>query len=168
MWSWSVASRRSTEIFSALLAVLEGHTSLVGRLGLHDDILVSASADGSICVWSLQDYTLTWKLPDHGAGAITGLHYSHPWIHGGHTNGTVRVWDAKTGELVREIDSKRGTRDALWVVALQEDQLIVALMRARKTIIEVGYRNYFRNSRTSSGLVGLFTFNLAHASDDVN
>jgi len=82
-------------------AKLEGHTSTVSCLAVHDEhkLLYSGSTDGTVRVWTWETGTFEEKIPGGipAGGAIECLILQHPWLFAGLAAtmpqpGAVRVW----------------------------------------------------------------------------
>lgn len=99
-----------------------GHTALVGLLGLSTRHLVSAAADQSLRVWSLETGDRQHVLVGH-INAITSFqHDNHKVISG--SDGGIKMWDIKTGKLMHNlIDNVSG----VWRVAFDERRCIAAV-----------------------------------------
>jgi F-box and WD-40 domain protein CDC4 len=117
---------------SKCLAVLQGHTSLVGQLQMREDILVTGGSDGSVRVWSLANYQAIHRLAAHD-NSVTSLQFDNTRIVSGGSDGRVKVWDVKNGTLVRELSSPA---EAVWRVVFEEKAVIMA-SRGGRTIMEV-------------------------------
>src|SRR5262249_22540233 len=68
----------------------------------HDGtLLVTASEDGTACVWKVPSGALLFSLSHESTVAEAHFSFDDRWIVTmceGHVNGTIRVWDAQTGE----------------------------------------------------------------------
>ena len=115
------------------LAVLQGHTSLVGQLQMRDDILVTGGSDGSVRVWSLADYQPIHRLAAHD-NSVTSLQFDNTRIVSGGSDGRVKVWDLKKGTLVRELSTPA---EAVWRVVFEEEKAVIMAARGGRTIMEV-------------------------------
>ena len=122
-----------TRAFSKCLAVLQGHTSLVGQLQMREDILVTGGSDGSVRVWSLANYQAIHRLAAHD-NSVTSLQFDNTRIVSGGSDGRVKVWDVKTGMLVRELSSPA---EAVWRVVFEEEKAVIMASRGGRTIMEV-------------------------------
>lgn len=118
---------------SRCLAVLQGHTSLVGQLQMRDDILVTGGSDGSVRVWSLTEYNAIHRLAAHD-NSVTSLQFDDTRIVSGGSDGRVKVWDLKKGTLVRELSKPA---DAVWRVVFEEEKAVLLASRNQKTVMEV-------------------------------
>ena len=126
-----VANRYSC--YRKCLAVLQGHTSLVGQLQMREDILVTGGSDGSVRVWSLADYQPIHRLAAHD-NSVTSLQFDNTRIVSGGSDGRVKVWDLKKGTLVRELSSPA---EAVWRVVFEEEKAVIMAARGGRTIMEV-------------------------------
>jgi F-box and WD-40 domain protein CDC4 len=118
---------------SKCLAVLQGHTSLVGQLQMREDILVTGGSDGSVRVWSLANYQAIHRLAAHD-NSVTSLQFDNTRIVSGGSDGRVKVWDVKNGTLVRELSSPA---EAVWRVVFEEEKAVIMASRGGRTIMEV-------------------------------
>jgi F-box and WD-40 domain protein CDC4 len=121
------------------LAVLQGHTSLVGQLQMRDDVLVTGGSDGSVRVWSLADYQAIHRLAAHD-NSVTSLQFDNTRIVSGGSDGRVKVWDLKRGTLVRELSQPA---EAVWRVVFEEEKAVIMASRGGRTIMEVSYSAVF-------------------------
>ncbi|TKA57028.1 hypothetical protein B0A49_09735 [Cryomyces minteri] len=115
------------------LAVLQGHTSLVGQLQLRNDTLVTGGSDGSVRVWSLRTYQAIHRLAAHD-NSVTSLQFDDARIVSGGSDGRVKVWDLKMGTLVRELSAPA---EAVWRVVFEEEKAVLLASRGGKTVMEV-------------------------------
>lgn len=115
------------------MAVLQGHTSLVGQLQMREDILVTGGSDGSVRVWSLADYQPIHRLAAHD-NSVTSLQFDNTRIVSGGSDGRVKVWDLKKGTLVRELSQPA---EAVWRVVFEEEKAVIMASRGGRTIMEV-------------------------------
>ena len=95
--------------------VLTQHESLIGLLSFSPSFLVSAAADGTLCVWNPGTGELYRQLSSESGfpAAITTFQHDEAKVVSG-SNGVVRLWDIRTGALVREFVT--GVQD-VWRVA---------------------------------------------------
>lgn len=118
---------------SACVAILQGHTSLVGQLQMRGNTLVTGGSDGSVRVWSLEKMAPIHRLAAHD-NSVTSLQFDDTRVVSGGSDGRVKVWDLKTGVLVRELTAPA---DAVWRVAFEEEKCVVMASRSNRTIMEV-------------------------------
>jgi F-box and WD-40 domain protein CDC4 len=82
------------------LALLQGHTSLVGQLQLTDSVLVTGGSDGRVIVFSLATLECLHRLCAHD-NSVTCLQFDDRFIVTGGNDGRVKLFDFKTGKLSR-------------------------------------------------------------------
>lgn len=141
---------------SECLAILQGHTSLVGQLQMRGDTLVTGGSDGSVRVWSLEKMCPIHRLAAHD-NSVTSLQFDDTRVVSGGSDGRVKIWDLKTGHLVRELIAQG---EAVWRVAFEDEKCVALALRQGRTVMEVsiwyspgkGYRRL-----TMIGLVLLAT-----------
>lgn len=126
---------RTNKMTSRNLAVLQGHTSLVGQLQMRGDVLVTGGSDGSVRVWSLTENQPIHRLAAHD-NSVTSLQFDDTRIVSGGSDGRVKVWDVKSGLLVRELSTPA---DAVWRVVFEEEKAVIMASRNQKTVMEVSY-----------------------------
>lgn len=120
-----------------LIRCLEGHTSLVGLLGLSEEYLVSAAADSTLGVWDKETGENLHKLKGHGGPITCFQHDCHRVVSG--SEKMLKLWDIKTGNFVRDMlnDIAGGT----WQVRFDSDRCIAAVQRSdddiQETFIEI-------------------------------
>ncbi|KAM3076913.1 hypothetical protein ACMFMG_003619 [Clarireedia jacksonii] len=115
------------------VAVLEGHTSLVGRIEFHGKTLISGGADGHVRLWSLETMELLHDLAAH-QGAVTSLQALDDCLITGGSDGCVKLWDFQTGQLIRQVGVS-GT--AVWKVAFGAGGKIITTVAREETLLEV-------------------------------
>jgi F-box and WD-40 domain protein CDC4 len=123
----------ANEVDSRCVAVLQGHTSLVGQLQMRNDILVTGGSDGSVRVWSLSEFQAIHRLAAHD-NSVTSLQFDDARIVSGGSDGRVKIWDLKKGTLVRELSQPA---DAVWRVVFEEEKAVLLANRNQKTVMEV-------------------------------
>jgi len=119
--------------FSECLAVLQGHTSLVGQLQMRGGTLVTGGSDGSVRVWSLERFCPIHRLAAHD-NSVTSLQFDDTRVVSGGSDGRVKVWDLKTGHLVRELITQG---EAVWRVAFEEEKCVAMALKNSRTVMEV-------------------------------
>lgn len=115
------------------LAILQGHTSLVGQLQMRGDTLVTGGSDGSVRVWSLERMCPIHRLAAHD-NSVTSLQFDDTRVVSGGSDGRVKIWDLKTGHLVRELIAQG---EAVWRVAFEEEKCVALALRHGRTVMEV-------------------------------
>uniref|UniRef100_A0A8C0GRY3 Uncharacterized protein n=1 Tax=Chelonoidis abingdonii TaxID=106734 RepID=A0A8C0GRY3_CHEAB len=103
------------------LHTLMGHQSLTSGMELRDNILVSGNADSTVKIWDiktgqcLQTLQGEWDRvgqgpalqrgcrPSKHQSAVTCLQFSSKFVVTSSDDGTVKLWDLKTGEFVRNL-----------------------------------------------------------------
>jgi F-box and WD-40 domain protein CDC4 len=100
---------------------------------MRSDVLVTGGSDGSVRVWSLENYQPIHRLAAHD-NSVTSLQFDETRIVSGGSDGRVKVWDLKKGTLVRELSSPA---EAVWRVVFEEEKAVIMASRAGKTVMEV-------------------------------
>lgn len=118
---------------SQCVAILQGHTSLVGQLQLRASTLVTGGSDGSVRVWSLQTNAPIHRLAAHD-NSVTSLQFDDSRIVSGGSDGRVKIWDTNTGQMVRELSQPA---EAVWRVAFESERCVVLASRGGRTVMEV-------------------------------
>jgi hypothetical protein len=67
-------------------------------------------------------------------GAVISLQFDHNRIISGGSDGTVRVWDLSTGELIRELGARS---DIVWRVHVSEPMAVTVRSSSNKLLLEV-------------------------------
>jgi hypothetical protein len=84
-------------------------------------------------VWSLTTYEPIHRLAAHD-NSVTSLQFDDSRIVSGGSDGRVKIWDLKTGVLVRELTQPA---EAVWRVAFEEERAVVLASRLGRTVMEV-------------------------------
>jgi F-box and WD-40 domain protein CDC4 len=105
----------------------------VGQLQLCGDAVVTGDSYGSVRVWSLLKMAPIHRIST-AENAVTSLQFDHNRIISGAVDGTVRVWDRSTGELVRELGDRS---DRVWRVHMSESMAVIVRSNSNKLMLEV-------------------------------
>lgn len=84
-------------------------------------------------VWSLESYSPIHRLAAHD-NSVTSLQFDENRIVCGGSDGRVKIWDVKTGQLIRELSQPD---EAVWRVAFEEERSVVLASRQGRTVMEV-------------------------------
>lgn len=115
------------------LLSLEGHTNLVGLLGLNSNSLISAAADSNIRIWDLSSGECKHVLEGH-QGPISCMAHDEQKIISG-SEGTLKLWSIRDGSLKKDLLT--GIQD-IWQVSTSERYLVAASKNiSRQTFINV-------------------------------
>ena len=92
-------------------ATLAGHTEAVQALLLHRGLMASASADATVRLWNTATHrhagtcSLPRTLPAEERTAIYALADSEGALWSAHWGGSINVWDAAAGALLRNLSA---------------------------------------------------------------
>lgn len=111
---------------------LQGHTSLVGLLGLSPSYLVSAAADSTLRVWDPESGELRHTLAAH-QGAITCFQHDEFKVLSG-SDGTLKMWDIREGTQVRDLLTGIA---GVWQVVFEGRWCVAASNRGDATMLDV-------------------------------
>jgi F-box and WD-40 domain protein CDC4 len=125
--------RDGTDVGSENVAVLKGHTGLVGHLIIVGDELISSSTDGTVRTWSLIDYVELRCIRAH-EGAITALACDGTRILSGSSDGSVKMWNFEKGELIQELVTGM---DAVWRGGFFGDKAVAVYSKQESSVMEV-------------------------------
>ncbi len=125
---WDTISRKS-------VAKLEGHKGAIESIavGKLEDVIVSGSADKTIGIWEIEKIPGTDEvrqkspvrlLREHTEEVVSvAISSDEQFIASGSRDGTLKIWDVRSGRVIRPIDPKAGEIDA---VAISPDGKLVA------------------------------------------
>lgn len=127
------------------IALLQGHTALVCQLQLTGSVLATGGSDGRVITFLLSKratgqttgsshhMSALRRIAAHDS-SVTALQLDEHWLVTGGNDGRVRLYDARTGEFVRDLTSPA---EAVWKVAHKFDKCVVMCKRAGKTVMEI-------------------------------
>ncbi len=111
---------------------LNGHTSLVGLLGLSPSYLVSAAADSTLRIWDPDTGELQHTLAAH-TGAITCFQHDEFKVLSG-SDGTLKMWNIRDGTVVRDLLTGI---TGVWQVVFEGRWCVAASNRNDTTVLDV-------------------------------
>jgi F-box and WD-40 domain protein CDC4 len=120
-------------IRSDCVALLQGHTSLVGNLQLTNNILASSGSDGRVIVFDMTTGECIHRICAHD-NSVTCIQFDDRYIVSGSNDGRVKLWNLQTGYFVRELTQPC---DAVWRIAFRDDRIVMICQRNKKMVIEV-------------------------------
>ena len=91
-----------TKVVITLLALLQGHTSTVRCLAMHDNNIVSGSCDGTLRVWDLTRGECVHTLVGHSA-SVRCVVYDGERAVSGASDYLVKIWDVETETCVHTL-----------------------------------------------------------------
>lgn len=129
------------------IALLQGHTSLVGQLQMDpiSNVLVTGGSDGRVIVFSLDTFECIHRLCAHD-NSVTCLQFDDRFIVTGGNDGRIKLWDFKTGHYIREL--AEGC-EAIWRVTFRDDKCVILYRREGRTVMDV---KTFRPTELELGL----------------
>ena len=74
--------------------------------------------------------------------SVTSLQFDDTRILSGGSDGRVKIWDLKTGQLVRELIAQG---EAVWRVAFEDEKCVALALRQGRTVMEVCCPRIFLN-----------------------
>lgn len=129
----SSSTNPCTKITGAMLT-LQGHTALVGLLGLSDKFLVSAAADGSLRGWDSNDYSRKFAYHHTNLSAITTFCMNDNLLVSG-SEGQFNVYNLRTGKLVHS--NLLRDADQIWSVKFNNRKLVAAVEKGGSSFVEI-------------------------------
>lgn len=72
--------------------------------------------------------------------SVTSLQFDDTRVVSGGSDGRVKIWDLKTGHLVRELLSQG---EAVWRVAFEDEKCVALALRQNRTVMEVRFQTRF-------------------------
>lgn len=136
------------------MLTLQGHTALVGLLGLSDKFLVSAAADGSLRGWDSNDYSRKFAYHHANLSAITTFYMNDNLLVSG-SEGQFNVYNLRTGKLI--YSDLLSDADQIWSVKFNNRKLVAAVEKDGKSFVEIldfgkDLRNYQRIDEDSTDI----------------
>ncbi|ENN81410.1 hypothetical protein D910_00642 [Dendroctonus ponderosae] len=125
------------------LHTLQGHTNRV--YSLQNNILVSGNADSTVKVWDIltgqclqtlsgkRDYVdaicMVEAGPSKHQSAVTCLQFNSRFVITSSDDGTVKLWDLRTGEFIRNLVTLEsgGSGGVVWRIRANETKLVCAV-----------------------------------------
>ena len=95
--------------------------------------LVSAGADGQLCIWSLEDNEKRFLVDHSGPVQCMAMDKIRSQVVSGSFDG-VKVWDLKSGEMVKLLCTGN---DTVWNVAMDDTHVVACLSRNNETVLEI-------------------------------
>lgn len=118
------------------LCILKGHISMVSHVRIQDDTLVTAGLDRKILQWSLQDYGLIHTIPEAHEFGVSSLDVKKGYILSGGSDGTVKLWQLKSTNLVGQVGTEA---QAVWAACFKpgEDESMVVALKQEDAFLDV-------------------------------
>lgn len=103
VWESGLADIEGKRFGAKKVAEIGGFGERVFRILIHGNMLLSPSADGRARVHEVGSRKLVRTLPDHGDWVLCVAHHAASGrLATGSHDGTVRLWDAKAGKLLKQ------------------------------------------------------------------
>ncbi|XP_014746172.1 PREDICTED: F-box/WD repeat-containing protein 7 isoform X1 [Sturnus vulgaris] len=118
---------------------LTGHQSLTSGMELKDNILVSGNADSTVKIWDIKTgqclqtlqemFLFTLTGPNKHQSAVTCLQFNKNFVITSSDDGTVKLWDLKTGEFIRNLVTLEsgGSGGVVWRIRASNTKLVCAV-----------------------------------------
>lgn len=129
-----------------------GHQSLTSGMELKNNILVSGNADSTVKVWDIitgqclqtlsgngkRDMTIIHTFlfdlplflgPYKHQSAVTCLQFNNRFVITSSDDGTVKLWDVRTGEFIRNLVAldSGGAGGVVWRIRANDTKLVCAV-----------------------------------------
>lgn len=125
-------SNPCTKVTGSVLT-LQGHTALVGLLGLSDKFLVSAAADGTLRGWDSDNYSRQFAYHHKDLSAITTFYVNDNILVSG-SEGQFNVYNLRSGKLIHS--DLLSDADQIWSVKFDNRRLVAAVERDGRSFVE--------------------------------
>ena len=104
----------------------------MGQIQLLPSVILTGDSNGSIRIWSTEDYSELRKIDAH-KNSVTGMQCKESRIVSGSSDGMVKLWDMESGELVKELT----TSDAVWKVGFLKEEILAVFSQSNRVTLGV-------------------------------
>ena len=128
---WSLAKR-------VAIATMDSHVSIVRGIRYSDSlkILVSASRDRTLTLWSTQDWRMIMVIPVFEAVEAVGFLGSNNLMYTGGESGRLRIWDCHSGrELTAEQEAENESDGFLHVLYNAKLKFLLAVTAGQSLVL---------------------------------
>ncbi|SCU78630.1 LADA_0A06590g1_1 [Lachancea dasiensis] len=115
------------------MLTLQGHTALVGLLGLSDKYLVSAGAEGVLRGWDSHTYSRQFAYHSKDMGAITSFYANDNLLVSG-SEGQFNVYNLRSGKPIHS--DLLNDADQVWAVKFNNRKFVAAVERDGHSYVE--------------------------------
>ncbi|SCU81271.1 LANO_0B02498g1_1 [Lachancea nothofagi CBS 11611] len=115
------------------MLTLQGHTALVGLLGLSDKYLVSAGADGVLRGWDSKTYSRQFAYQSKDLSAITTFYANDNLLVSG-SEGQFNVYNLRSGKPIHS--DLLSDADQVWSVKFNNRKFVAAIERDGHSYVE--------------------------------
>ncbi|SCU78089.1 LAME_0A03246g1_1 [Lachancea meyersii CBS 8951] len=115
------------------MLTLQGHTALVGLLGLSDKFLVSAGADGMLRGWDSKTYSRQFAYHSKDMSAITTFYANNNLLVSG-SEGQFNVYNLRNGTPIHS--DLLSDADQVWSVKFNNRKFVAAVERDGHSFLE--------------------------------
>ncbi|CEP63518.1 SCF ubiquitin ligase complex subunit CDC4 LALA0_S08e04324g [Lachancea lanzarotensis] len=115
------------------MILLQGHTALVGLLGLSDKYLVSAGADGMLRGWDSNAYSRQFAYHSKDMSAITTFYANNNLLVSG-SEGQFNVYNLRDGKPIHS--DLLSDADQVWSVKFNNRKFVAAVEREGHSFLE--------------------------------
>ena len=120
------------------VATLDSHVSIVRSIRYSDPlkVLVSASRDRTLTLWSTRDWSIIMVIPVLEAVEAVGFLSSNNLVYTGGENGRLRIWDCHSGrELTTEQEAESEADGILHVLYNAKLRFLLAVTAGQSLVI---------------------------------